>query len=405
MRTNNVNINHLTNLSTQGKLYLGYGSNLNSADLKSRSVSLELKPLTKTILPDTELVFDKSSNTRKGGVLSLKTTKGAAIQAMLFEINDWPEMDKKEGGYTRIPVVCQITNDTQVHEVIAWTYATTASVNFQEPHPEYMKVLKDGYTDHGIDYENVIKASEQKFAGYLIGTNHIFTYGTLCRGESREAVMRQGNPDQVGMADLFSHCLVECAGGAYPGIISDSAKGDKPPYLNGDLWFYTNNRRYCELIEQLDQIEGHRSLSIRETVRLVQNEIKGGVLPNEACKKTQELLMKYQFQSLYRRYFFHIGFDAKKHFAWLYHFNQPIESFPVIESGNWRIHIGRWQSCLETIANNFISHFGDVQSASDQLTTHSFSTSFRSAEDLVSKLKTKEIDENNLSKLLRSSQG
>lgn len=173
--------------ANQGRLYFAYGSNTNLGDFQAKTNST-MQVVGKAIVADAQLVFDRYSSSRNGGVLSLKDCPGKAVEGLLFQVENWQKLDQKEGApqcYTRVPITVMVSDAGVIHELTAWTYITTNPSEFVEPHSDYLEIVMQGYAEHDISTEALELASQNR-RGSDLQVHNMFTYGTLCRGESRK---------------------------------------------------------------------------------------------------------------------------------------------------------------------------------------------------------------------------
>lgn len=169
-------------------LYFGYGSNLDAADwdtFRARRgfTGARLEPLSTALLLDHELVFDRFSRTRAGGVLNLRARPGQAAEGVVFRANDaaLAALDAKEGApfaYRRAQRHL-VLPDGQVVE--AMTYVTR-SEGFRAPHPDYLGIVRRGQAAHGIGHAMLEAAARDAAPPLTIA--HLFVYGTLMAGEA-----------------------------------------------------------------------------------------------------------------------------------------------------------------------------------------------------------------------------
>lgn len=384
----------LKELADQGQLYFAYGSNTNLGDFQART-STSMQVVGKAVVADACLVFDRYSGSRKGGVLSLKDCPGRVVEGLLMVPDSWQALDEKEGAprcYTRVPITVMVGFGGVIHELTAWTYITTNPGEFVPPHPEYLEIVMQGYAEHDISTDALEQASRNK-RGSDLQDHNMFTYGTLCREESRENIMRKNNLTQVGLAEMCQGEIYACGGGAYPGLVQTAEGGHRP--VLGELWSYSGGLSASHL-QQLDTIEGHLLLGLRETVDRVQAYIANGNSTDEACLKMQMELESLRSESLYRRIFTDVAFGSRGRQCWAYVFNQPTTGLHKIESGNWRDYCGRWHRFVQKLAFEFIEKRGGLESARAALNKVMYANDFSSFEDLVEKIKSGEIDERDM---------
>jgi len=203
-------------------LYFGYGSNLDAEDWGAfcarRGFSgARLEALSTALLLDHELVFDRFSRTRAGGVLNLRAQPGQAAEGVLFRANDTAlaALDAKEGApfaYRRV-LRHLVRPDGTVVE--AMTYVTR-SEGFRAPHPDYLAIVRRGQAAHGIAHAMLDAAARDAAPPLTIG--HLFVYGTLMAGEAN-AHHLDGLPREAGRVKGVLH---DC--GPYPALALDQGE-------------------------------------------------------------------------------------------------------------------------------------------------------------------------------------
>ena len=201
--------------------YFGYGSNLNTADLRRwcrerGCEGAEIRELGPAWLPDHEPVFHYLSVARDGGALSVRPRLGAATPGALFEVDDagWRALDRKEGAkYARVEVVALRGGE----EVRATTYVVAEAhrrSSLVAPRAEYLALVTEALEARGFSSEQVRDAAR----GLTIDAfpRALFVYGTLMRGEVRERLLCQHAPRRWAPARARGRLLHL---GAYPGLV------------------------------------------------------------------------------------------------------------------------------------------------------------------------------------------
>lgn len=345
--------------SAERTLYFGYGSNLNAIDYGNGHNGVRRKPLSficRALAPDVSLVFDQHSHGRAGGVLSLKDTSGGVVEGALFDVPGWDELDDKEGvqpdsdgtrAYTRIaiPVLVYSEEAGIWEERIAQTYVTTVPGEFFIPSASYYEICRSGREELHIGASDLEAASNNAPNGFSSANYRVFTYGTLCRGESREHVMRSGPLDDVisvtvqGM-ELFRHgsCAFPCLMRARPD------RTDSQPVF-GDLWSYRTQfeddfESISNLFVEMDGIEVDIRPNLREQVAFSQEAIREGNDIDAASEKTRNRLSQSIWHSMYRRTLVDVSTGESQCRAWIYIYKASMAGFELIAEGNWRAHSG-----------------------------------------------------------------
>lgn len=413
----------LVSLSREGRLYFGYGSNLNASDY--RDDELQRKPLTpicSALAPDCALVFDRWSVKRGCGVLSLEDSPGALIDGGLFEVRKWDDLDKKEGApnaYVRIPIRLLVKCEDGIRdEITAQTYVTTRPDGFHKPSDEYLEICRQGRKDFQgrkgfhLSTGDLNLAARNKPNGFGWKNHNVFTYGTLCRGESRESVMRGGPVDQVGMAETFGLTLWAAPHGGYPCMkpakmqcLDEHACDHEPPGpVVGDLWSFRVTRRkdaenLANIFRSLDQIEGDNRPGVRQMARDVCKAISEGRTVDEASSAIRDEMEHAIAQSLFRRTLINVNFGGRGRRAWTYLYASDEAELLPITSGNWRKYVGRWDGLLNGLAEGYIGQAGGIdaiRAAASESWYTSHIANLADAADLARQLDSGAVEEREL---------
>jgi len=245
-------------MNFSNQLSFGYGSNLDLTDWQKwckrngcDSDSIEMLPGI-FILPDYELKFHYFSYGRGGGALDVVPLRGHAVVGKLFKSNDeWDTLDQKEGApsyYEKIPITVLDENGNSLD---VFTYVVTSektSSLHTPPTDEYFQAVMRGYTKYEIlEKYPWAKTQLEKASSRLTissGVNHVYTYGTLRKGEERAHVMNEYN-DKV-----YSNCKLKgnlINLGSYPGLIEGN---------NSVIGEIHHTPKIQNTLRDLDQIEG-----------------------------------------------------------------------------------------------------------------------------------------------------
>lgn len=400
----NLSYKQLRKLSAAGRLLVAYGSNLNQDDYRKHpAYKKDLNPLGKGLIKDTSLVFDKFSTKRAGGVLSLQDNPGAVTPCGLFEMDetDLATLKIKEAGYDFVP--CNLQYDYPVtgrtDELVARTFITANPGRIHEPSQAYLNVVCDGYKYFGLDDRAVIQAAKRQRSGFNKQNHNILTYGTLCRGESRENVMKTDGLTQVALAEFLQGNLYECESGEYPCLIHVKEANDSNR-VQGDLWSF-EIEAIPDLISKLDQIEECYQLRLNELRSIVQRELTNGQSPEEACAMAQRILENAIQQSLYRRMLVTVDFDGRPRRAWTYFYQRSVNHLQPVANNNWREHKGRWDSTFLRILSDLCRRHGGFEPFRGKL-AEDWKTSAagraNSIEELLGLLKSGALEERDLIK-------
>ena len=130
--------------------YFAYASNLSRRQMAERCP--EARPLFTARLPHYKLIFVGWSRKRRGGIATIRGSKGDVVIGALYDISDrgLRLLDKYEdypAGYDHLKVKV-ITEDGDFVEAV--TYIRIDQTEETEPSPEYLAVIKQGYSDWGI---------------------------------------------------------------------------------------------------------------------------------------------------------------------------------------------------------------------------------------------------------------
>ena len=131
-------------------LYFAYGSNLNKNQMKERAP--ESRPRVTATLPNFKLIFLGWSRQWKGGIATIRSSRGDKVAGGIYEITDKDlrRLDSYEGyprDCNRINVTV-FTEDDEAMKVV--TYIKTTAGEETKPSPEYIAVIQQGYRDWGI---------------------------------------------------------------------------------------------------------------------------------------------------------------------------------------------------------------------------------------------------------------
>ena len=130
--------------------YFAYGLNLN------RKRMLECCPGSQTRftaeLPNYRLIFTGWSRQWRGGVASIKLSRGDKVLGAIYEISDieLTRLDRFEGcpdNYNRLKIT--VYRDTG-EPIEAITYINNRQSEATKPSPEYLAVIQQGYREWGL---------------------------------------------------------------------------------------------------------------------------------------------------------------------------------------------------------------------------------------------------------------
>ncbi len=220
--------------------YFAYGSNLNPSRSKAG-----LRHVAVASLPDHRLAFTRRSVNWKGGVLDVLHALGSAVRGVLYDVDNLDVLDTQEGvrsgAYRRVRVVVLLDDGSRE---FAFIYVVVSPEPFVPPSPEYLDLVRGAYRCLGFDPRPLDLAA----AGAVSQTRPLFVYGTLLRGECRDALVRGAvvRPARARgrLLDL----------GSYPGLM----RGDG--WVQGELVELGDVDR---TFARLDEVEGFRGWGVR----------------------------------------------------------------------------------------------------------------------------------------------
>ncbi len=128
--------------------YFAYGSNLNRKQMQERC--LDSKPKFIATLHNYKLVFVGWSRQRRGGVASIRISRGEKVLGAIYEVSEecLRRLDRYEGSdYHQLNVK---VNNEEGEPVEAVTYINVRQTEETKPSPEYLSVIQQGYKDWGL---------------------------------------------------------------------------------------------------------------------------------------------------------------------------------------------------------------------------------------------------------------
>lgn len=400
-------------------LHAAYGSNTHLNEL-SRRIGEEpkIQHVGNGFLRDCELAFDRRSSGRNGGVLGIRYRPGALAPVALLNLSDdqWQKLDIKEGAnkhYTRIhwPALIQKKGQFHFEEILVETYVSTEPVDYVKPADDYLAIVMAGYEAIKLPSADLVAAAENRERGFTSMNHNIFTYGSLCRGESRASHMEGGHLIQVGIADLPGAKLYTKDGLDYPGLAWADAD-QKGQTVIGDLWSYKGSSQLQDLFIKLDQIEGESAVTIAELVDVAQKSWSdalragggAGALPSlqavdKGSEATRDLIEQRWSKSLFRRTMADIRFCGRQRLGWVYIYRGDSSNLIRIASGNWRALKGQWRQCLTAIVTGHVERSGGLERLKANHVSFGSSSVLhkcRSINDVVDLMEKEEITERDL---------
>lgn len=322
----------------RNKLYFAYGSNLNREDwarwCNAKGGSPDVLKFHSTgYLPDHDICFSLHSPSRNGGVLDIAKRTGQLVPGVIFEVlgDGWELLDRKEGVPIYYERVKKFVLDDRGEEVAVETYQVKRDhrdevedeVEFVQPTPEYVDVVRAGLEAFGLPTKALDAASQDKLTPWLVDA--FFVYGTLMRGESRFPALQAFG---VECALLAQACGRLMDLGSFPGLVES---GSQSSMVQGD---FVRLREPDQAIDALDQIEGFQGFGSTD--------------------------------SLYRRTLSHVEVgEGRVRLAWVYALATDHEQAEIIPTGDWRMHRGSRDQFLSTLAR--IHAQGDEESVATKI--------------------------------------
>jgi len=130
--------------------YFAYASNLNRKQMLERCP--DSQPRFTASLPNYRLIFTGWSRQWRGGVASIKPSRGDKILGAIYEVSDrdLAQLDKHEG----YPDTCNRLKVTVYRDTgeptEAITYIKSRQSEETKPSPEYLAVIQQGYRDWSL---------------------------------------------------------------------------------------------------------------------------------------------------------------------------------------------------------------------------------------------------------------
>ena len=127
--------------------YFAYAANLNKKQMQERC--WDSRSCFTATLPNYKIIFSGWSRQWRGGIATIKASRGDKIRGAVYEVNDacLRQLDRHEAGYTRINVNV-FDEDNQA--IAAVTYIKSGHMEESTPSREYGEIIRQGYRDWGI---------------------------------------------------------------------------------------------------------------------------------------------------------------------------------------------------------------------------------------------------------------
>ena len=130
--------------------YFAYASNLNRKRMQERCP--DSKPMFGATLPNYKLVFAGWSRQWRGGVASIKLSRGDKVIGGVYEVSerDLRRLDRYDGYPSSYQRVSVRVFDEDGNPVDAVTYIRAGQLEEASPSKEHLTVIQQGYRDWGI---------------------------------------------------------------------------------------------------------------------------------------------------------------------------------------------------------------------------------------------------------------
>lgn len=285
-------------------LYFAYGSNLNSADFKSWCIKdnseYPLEKVANAYIPDMRLIFNFNSPQRGGGVLNIRRQRGNAVPGALYRVvsgtQGWEVLNRRElapDTHRQIRTTA-LTDDGRSHSCTTYLVASRKTEPaFVPPNPDYLKIVAEGYAEHGIGKDNLSILAGGKEAPWSI--TYLFVYGTFMREEPRHHILKsEGTADFVEAA--IAPGMLFNSNRGYPLMVPGQGK------VEGELYKLENPRDVFMFLDIVEDFRGYGEAGSR-FIRSVITTI---------TRSSRSVL------------------------AWAYLLGGTPENLPLIKSGDWR---------------------------------------------------------------------
>ena len=217
---------------------------------------------------------------------------GHAVAGKLFEVfDDYNVLNIKEGypDFYKSDTVTVLDEDGRQHKATTY-FVSQGKKEFVKPSEKYLEIVLKGYDYFGISKKYPWAKKQLELASKnkvnSSGVDHVFTYGTLCQGESREKHILKFSEKKY-LNQTIKGSLIDLKD--YPGLIISN------DVVYGELHHTPN---ISETVKALDTIEGFEG---------------------------------YADSSLFCR----ILTGSNGISCWTYLWNKDLDDKPIIESGNW----------------------------------------------------------------------
>ena len=261
----------MSDTTCQHGLYFAYGSNLSTEDFagfcrENGFPSDCLRLVGTAALDDFELVFDRRSARRGGGVLNIARRAGRSVEGVLFAPTEegWRALDLKEGHprhYRRVQVV---VGGLDGRETAAVAYQGERTADIVEPTGDYLELCRRGREAFGLDPACIDRAAR------LTRPGAVFVVGTFMRGQ----------PSWRELAGLGIDCCLRAR--AY-GVLRDH--GSRPAFepsgpfgdmVEGEYVVFRDVDRALQIIDAVEGFHGPGDPRNRCERITIQADVGGG---------------------------------------------------------------------------------------------------------------------------------
>ena len=127
--------------------YFAYAGNLSRKQMRERCP--DSRPAFVATLPNYKIIFVDWSRKWRGGIATIKSSRGDKVRGALYEVTDacLRQLDRQEAGYSRLNVTV-FDEDNEPHQAV--TYIKSGSMQEAEPSQQYGEIMRQGYRDWGI---------------------------------------------------------------------------------------------------------------------------------------------------------------------------------------------------------------------------------------------------------------
>lgn len=129
--------------------YFAYGATINKKYMAERCPEAKARYIA--ALPNYKLMFTNWSRQWKGGTATIKRFTGGRVPGALYEVSEQclRQLDRIEEGAQRVKVL--VFGEVGETPIEAITYARTGQITEAEPSMEYIRLMKQGYNEWGVE--------------------------------------------------------------------------------------------------------------------------------------------------------------------------------------------------------------------------------------------------------------